>query len=196
MPGHGNRSSDDPAQLSRSKRQRRRRGQLICAHSDEPPILAAQSPLGTDRVAVADQQHPDHQLRIHQRAADLAVEWLELLTDQVEVEQRIQLTQQMVRRNLVLEPENCRTAAPDPLPTDPSSSDPRRDRSHRDRITAQASPQHAFFNSSSHQPTFSGELVEQRFCLLEVGSFKAFGEPAIDRRKQVVGLTSLSLLCP
>jgi hypothetical protein len=69
------------------------------------PDLVAQSPLGTDRVAVADQQHPDHQLRIYRRAADLAVERLELLADYVEVEQRIQLTQQMVRRNLVLEPE-------------------------------------------------------------------------------------------
>src|SRR5688572_15064919 len=77
----------------------------------EPPVgevepdLVTQSPLGTDRVAVADQQHPDHQLRIYRRAADLAVERPELLTDPVEVEQRIQPTQQMVRRNLVLEPE-------------------------------------------------------------------------------------------
>ena len=45
------------------------------------------------------------ELRIDRRAADLAVEWRDLLTDQVEVEQRIQLTQQMARRNLVLEPE-------------------------------------------------------------------------------------------
>jgi hypothetical protein len=77
----------------------------------EPPVgeveadLVAQSPLGTDRVAIADQQHSEHQLRIYRRAPDLAVERLELLTDHVEVEQRIQLTQQMVRRNLVLEPE-------------------------------------------------------------------------------------------
>jgi phenylpropionate dioxygenase-like ring-hydroxylating dioxygenase large terminal subunit len=41
----------------------------------EPPVgevepdLVAQSPLGTDRVAVADQQRPDHQLRIYRRAA-------------------------------------------------------------------------------------------------------------------------------
>ena len=57
------------------------------------PDLVAQSPLGTDRVAVADQQHPDHQLRIYRRAADLAVERLELLADHVEVQQRLQLTQ-------------------------------------------------------------------------------------------------------
>ena len=96
----------------------------------EPPVgevepgLIAQSPHGTDRIAVADQQHPDHQLRIGRRSADLAVERLELLMDHIEVEQRIQLTQQMVRRNLVLEPENCRTGAPDQLPIDPSSPDP------------------------------------------------------------------------
>jgi hypothetical protein len=33
------------------------------------------------------------------------------------------------------------------------SPDAARDQSHRDRITAQASPQHAFFNSSSHELT-------------------------------------------
>jgi hypothetical protein len=67
--------------------------------------LATEPALGADRVGVADQQHPDHQLRIYRRVVDLAVEWLELLTDQVKVEQRIQLAQQMVRPNLVLEPE-------------------------------------------------------------------------------------------
>jgi hypothetical protein len=51
MPGHGNRSSDDPAQLSRSKRQRRRRGHLICAHSDERPIFEAPQHLRSWREA-------------------------------------------------------------------------------------------------------------------------------------------------
>ena len=38
-----------------------------------PRIAAAQS------VAVANDQHPDHQFRVNRWSADLAVEWLKLL---------------------------------------------------------------------------------------------------------------------
>ena len=94
----------------------------------EPPVgeiepdLVAQSPLGTNRVAIAD-QHPDHQLQIHRRAADLAVERLELLTDQVEIGQRIQLANRWFAGTWSSS-RKCRTAAPDPPPTDPSSPHP------------------------------------------------------------------------
>ena len=92
------------------ERRRVRHGRFEAKPAEPPvgeiePDLVAQSPLGTDRIAIADQQHPDHQLRIYRGAADLAVKRLELLTHQAEVEQRIQLAQQMVRWNLVLEPE-------------------------------------------------------------------------------------------
>src|SRR5262245_17905854 len=51
----------------------------------EPPIckmqldLLAQFALEADAVAVADNQHPQHQLRIDRGPADLAVERLQLL---------------------------------------------------------------------------------------------------------------------
>jgi len=41
-----------------------------------------------------------------------------------------------------------------------------------------------------HQP------FKQRLGLLEVGSVKAFSEPAVDRRQQLVGLSVLALLLP
>ena len=49
------------------------------AEPAEPPVgqvemnLLAQSTLGADAVAVAHQQHPDHQLRVDRGAADVAV---------------------------------------------------------------------------------------------------------------------------
>ena len=36
--------------------------------------LLAQPPLGADAVAIADDQHPDHKLRIDRRPANVAVE--------------------------------------------------------------------------------------------------------------------------
>jgi hypothetical protein len=39
--------------------------------------LLAQAALGTDAVAVADNQHPDHELRVDRRPTDLAVEGLQ-----------------------------------------------------------------------------------------------------------------------
>ncbi len=50
------------------------------AEATEPAIgqiemhLLTETALGADRVAVSDQQHPDHQLRIDRRAASRAVE--------------------------------------------------------------------------------------------------------------------------
>jgi hypothetical protein len=35
--------------------------------------LLAQAPLGADAVAIADEKHPDHQLWINRRAADVRV---------------------------------------------------------------------------------------------------------------------------
>src|SRR6516162_7390281 len=54
--------------------------------SAEPPVreievrLLAQSPLGPDAVAIADQQHPNHQLRIDRRSPSVAVERSKMAT--------------------------------------------------------------------------------------------------------------------
>src|SRR4029450_12684293 len=51
----------------------------------EPPIsqvqlnLLAQPPLEADAVAVANDQHPDHELRIDRRSTDVAIERCQLL---------------------------------------------------------------------------------------------------------------------
>src|SRR5262249_55523935 len=38
------------------------------------------------------------------------------------------------------------------------------------------------------------QLVEQRLCLLEIGSIEAFGEPAVDRREQIAGFGAAALV--
>src|SRR5439155_8116276 len=43
--------------------------------------LLAQLALGADAIAVADHEHPDHQLRINRGTADLAIKGLELLVN-------------------------------------------------------------------------------------------------------------------
>ena len=42
----------------------------------------------------------------------------------------------------------------------------------------------------------SAQLLQQRLCLLQIGSIKPFGEPAIDRGKQLAGLGAFALLLP
>ena len=79
----------------------------------EPPIrqmqldFLAEPALRADAVAVADDEHPDHQLGIDRRTADVAVVGLQLL---VQVGERhrhehVDPAQQMVLGNAIFEPE-------------------------------------------------------------------------------------------
>src|SRR5215468_4902132 len=63
--------------------------------------LLAQAALRSDAVAVADNQHPDHELGVDRRPADLAVELLQLLAkvSQYPAHDTIHATQQVARRN-------------------------------------------------------------------------------------------------
>ncbi len=67
--------------------------------------LLAQAPLRADRIAVADQQHPHHQLGTDRRAAQVAVMGPHLAAQPAQVQNRIDPPQQMIGRNHVLEIE-------------------------------------------------------------------------------------------
>ena len=67
--------------------------------------LLAQPPLGADAEAVADDQHPDHQLGIDRRPADRAVEGAKLPSQLDEVDEAIDRPQQMIGRHMPLERE-------------------------------------------------------------------------------------------
>src|SRR5207245_1525383 len=76
--------------------------------------LLAQSPLEADAVAVAYDQHPNHELRVDRGPTNVAIEWRELLSHVRELlshvreqsrHDRIDPAQQMARRNALLEVE-------------------------------------------------------------------------------------------
>ena len=47
-----------------------------------------------------------------------------------------------------------------------------------------------------HCAGLASELLQQRLGFLQVRRIKAFREPAVDRREQLVGLKTLALLLP
>ncbi len=61
--------------------------------------------LRPDAVEIADQQHPEHQLGINGRAACMAVERGQLSADRVEVEQPVDLAQEVILRDVILDPK-------------------------------------------------------------------------------------------
>jgi hypothetical protein len=67
--------------------------------------LVAQPPLRPDAHAIADDEHPDHQLRIDRGATRLAVEGLQFLADARQVHEPVDRAQQMVRRHVPLQAE-------------------------------------------------------------------------------------------
>ena len=67
--------------------------------------LLAQPPLGADADAVADDQHPDHQLRIDRGPADLAVERPQMLARSGQIDEPVDRAQQVIGRHVPLEAE-------------------------------------------------------------------------------------------
>ena len=65
----------------------------------------AQPPLRANAEAVADEQHPDHQLGIDRWTPGVAVEGLEVPPHVPEVDEPTDRTHQVVRRNVGLERE-------------------------------------------------------------------------------------------
>ena len=47
-------------------------------------------------------------------------------------------------------------------------------------------------HAPERRPAFLGKLSKERLRILQIGSFEAFGEPAVDRREQVVGFPPLA----
>src|SRR5215471_10172961 len=75
--------------------------------------LLAQSPLEADAIAVAHDQHPNHELRVDRGPTNVAIEWRELLAHVREQlrHDRIDPAQQMARRNALLEVEQVKQLA-------------------------------------------------------------------------------------
>ena len=65
--------------------------------------LLAQPPLRADAEAVADDQHPDHQLGIDRGPAGRAVERGQMRADVPKIDEAVDPPQQMVGRHMILE---------------------------------------------------------------------------------------------
>ena len=81
------------------------------AQPAEPPVrqievhLFAEPPLRVDRVAVADDQHPDHQLRVDRRPARRAVETGKVRPKSRQIDKPVDRPQQMVCGNVPVNAE-------------------------------------------------------------------------------------------
>jgi hypothetical protein len=73
--------------------------------------VLAQATFGPDPIAVANEQHADHQFGIHGWPTDLAVERLQILTNALEINKDIDLTQPMSGGDMGRRDENRKTAA-------------------------------------------------------------------------------------
>ena len=77
----------------------------------EPPVrqievdLFAEAPLGANAEAIADNQHPDHQLGSDRRATHRAVERREFVAQFRQLDKAVHRPQQMIRRHMRIERE-------------------------------------------------------------------------------------------
>ena len=67
--------------------------------------LVAKAALGPDAHAVADDQHPDHQLGIDRGPAHLAVKRLQQLAQLIQLEVAVDAPEQVIGRNVFVEAE-------------------------------------------------------------------------------------------
>jgi hypothetical protein len=65
----------------------------------------AQSALGSNAHAIADDQHADHQFRVNRRATGAAVERLQRPPDDVKDEMPVDLAQQVIGGDMLIEAE-------------------------------------------------------------------------------------------
>jgi hypothetical protein len=79
------------------------------AQAAEPAIgqvqmhFLAEPALRANAEAIADEQHPDHQLRVDRRTSDLAVEGPQVSAHAGQVDEPIDRTQQVIGRNVPFE---------------------------------------------------------------------------------------------
>jgi hypothetical protein len=62
--------------------------------------ILAGPPLRADAEAIADDQHPDHQLRINRRSPEVTIEARQFAPDLVQLDKPVYRAQQMIGRNM------------------------------------------------------------------------------------------------
>ncbi|MCY1430066.1 hypothetical protein D9M71_460040 [compost metagenome] len=67
--------------------------------------LFAQSPLGTDAIAVADDQHAHHQFRVNRGAPDGAIEIRQVGAQVTEIQALVDAAQEVLGRDVIFQIE-------------------------------------------------------------------------------------------
>ena len=70
--------------------------------------LFAQPPFGADAIAVADDQHADHQLRINQRTPNRPLEVGEVMAQVAQIETPINVAQEMIWWDVIFNVERVK----------------------------------------------------------------------------------------
>ena len=70
--------------------------------------LFAQPAFGADAIAVADDQHADHQLRINRRTPDRAIEIGEVMAQVTQIETLINAAQKMIGWDVIFKVERVK----------------------------------------------------------------------------------------
>jgi hypothetical protein len=166
----------------------------------EPPVgkvkrhLLAQLPLRANAEAVADEMHPDQQLRVDRGPADVAVKWTQLLVqvaehgghEHVDPAQQVTLRDHVIEEELVEKARLISILAPHHSQTLPLS------------LHQQESPFDAalnsFFDSIDPKPTFGARTPNSRQAatagLADANRRSAISRrvliPAVDERKAEV----------
>jgi hypothetical protein len=127
--------------------------------------LLAQLPLKADSIAVAHHQHPDHELGIDRRSANVAVERRELLTQisQNPRHCRIDLTQQMVCRNAFFHVEQIKQLAL--IAVLPAHHDPPPSLTESDLESRVARNHEPFSTASTHLGHLPAKMVQRKLTI-------------------------------
>ncbi|BAP80976.1 hypothetical protein MT1_3801 [Pseudomonas sp. MT-1] len=72
--------------------------------------LFAQSPLGTNAIAVADDQHAHHQFRVNRGTPDGAIEIRQIGAQITEIQALVDAAQEMLGRDVIFEIERVEQA--------------------------------------------------------------------------------------
>src|SRR3989344_1039885 len=84
--------------------------------------LFAQPPLGANTVAIAHDQHADHQLRVNRRTSNWAVKIGEVMAQVAQIETPINAAQKVIGGDVIFKVERVKTVVPAPSITVPSAA--------------------------------------------------------------------------
>src|SRR3569833_1397377 len=82
---------------------------ILQAQATEPAVgqieldFFAQAPLGTNAIAVADDEHADHQLRVDRGPASSAVKAGQMAAQVTQIKEAVNYPQQVIGRDVVLQ---------------------------------------------------------------------------------------------